>query len=163
MQTLFLLIGLTTFTLVNSQNRPSDKFFNSLRERDDVSTFGFSKSMIDMIDMNISADTDADGDKKIMGDLNEIKVSIFDKTKNPQSENEAIAFFKKTPFAEVDMNDKDNEARVFVNRKGKTIHECHIGIGGEKKFVLISFFGEFRVEDVKALKKSAKGLADENR
>ena len=163
MKTLFLLIGLTIFTFANAQDRPSDKFFNTLRERDDVSTFSFSKNMIDMIDMNITADADADGDKKVTGLLNEIKVSIFDKTKNPKSENEAISFFKKTPFSEIDMDDKDNEARVFVNRKGKTIHECHIGIAGEKKFVLISFFGDFKIEDVDALKKSAKGLADENR
>jgi hypothetical protein len=48
--------------------------------------------------------------------------------------------------------------RIFVNRKGRAIEECHVAIPGDNGLILVSFFGEFRVEDVDNLREAASGF-----
>jgi len=155
-KTVILLACLAAMVAINAQNRASDKFFDSIKDREDVAIMSFSKSIIEMLNMNINVD--GEESKKVTGVLNEIKVSIFDKVKNSNCESEVITFFKKKPFDEVDLEDNDNSMRVFVNRKGKIISECHLSFQGEKRHVLVSFFGDFNIDDLNDLKKTAKGL-----
>ena len=153
---LLLFLSLMACLAVGAQKNASEKFFDNIKDRDDVAIMSFSKSIIDMLDMNIFVQSD--DNESVTGDLKEIKVTIFDKVKNPKNESETISFFTKSPFNEVDLEESDNNVRIFVNRTGKIVKECHVGFQGEKKFVLISFFGEFNVNDLKSLKESANSL-----
>jgi hypothetical protein len=102
------------------------------------------------------ASVDDDGEKKVIGMLDNATVVVFSKLKNPENESEVIRFFSKSPFQEIEMKNKDDNARVFINRKGKAASEFYIGFGAENTFVLMSFFGDFKIENAEELKEVAK-------
>jgi hypothetical protein len=136
------------------QNRASDKMYDALQTQEDVSVLSFSKNIIDMVDMNIGEDEDG---KKVTGPLNEVRVAICKNGAEKRLQPDITRTLKKAPFEEVEMDNKDrkDDLKVYVDRKGKTIHECHVTIQGDENLILVSFYGEFRIEDVDKLKKSA--------
>jgi hypothetical protein len=141
----------------NCQTTAADKMYESLKDQKDVSLLSFSKDIIDMVDMNIGKDEDG---KKVIGPLTEVRVAICKQGTEEIVENKITNFLKKSPFSEVDMENKNknNDLRVYVHRTGKNIHECHVTLHGETNLILVSFFGEFKIEDVDRLKKSASEI-----
>lgn len=153
---IFITVALFNIFVANGQSSVSDKLYDFLKNQEGVSLLSFSKSMIDMVDMNIGKDEDG---KKVIGPLNEVRVAIC--KRGDATESKIADYLKKSPFQEVDMEDKNKgeELKVYVQRKGRTIQECHVTIPGSDKLILVSFYGEFKVEDVDGLRKSAVNIS----
>ncbi len=149
---LVVLIGFVQ-TSIFSQENISNKMYNNLRDLDEVTYFSFSKNLIDIVDLDIDSDSD-DSAKKITGDINEIKVVIYKpdfKPENPFREK-VLKNLNKGDYDLVEEDDNDEDTEVWIHRKGKKIYECHIIFQGDQNGVLLSFFGDFNVKDVKKLK-----------
>ncbi len=156
---LVVLFIFVLFPVLNGQNRFSDKLYDNLKNQQNISLLSFSKSMIDMIDLDISG-VDKDENKKITGPLNEVRLAICNQKVNRNTGFEIVDFLKKPPFNEVDLEEKekDDNMRVFLHRKGKIIQECHVTIQGDSSLFLVSFYGDFKVDDIDKLKKSAVNI-----
>ena len=118
--------------------------------------FSFSKSMIDAMNLNL----DEEG-KKITGDFQECRVLIYNEEKgnlkhfaeDVSKELESLHYEQVHPKGEKSTDD----AEFWIEGKGDRVSECHIILGnkGDKKSssLLVSFYGNFKVEDLKKLAK----------
>jgi hypothetical protein len=153
------LIVLVAFAFIIThcfgQSSATEKMYEQLKGSSGVSLLTFSKDMIDMIDLSIDDDTD---EKKVTGPLREIRVAICKDSLDRSTIPLINGFLNKSPFKEVDLEDEKGDLRIFVNRKGRAIEECHVAIPGDNGLILVSFFGEFRVEDVDNLREAASGF-----
>lgn len=147
-----LIVFAFIITLGFGQSSASERMYAQLKGSSGVSLLTLSKDMIDMVDLNIDGDTDG---KKVTGPLREIRVAICKDSLDRSTIPLINGFLNKSPFNEVDLEDEEGDLRVFVNRKGRTIEECHVAIPGDNGLILVSFFGEFRVEDVDNLREAA--------
>jgi len=140
-------------TSIFSQENISNKMFNDLRDLDEVTYFSFSKNLIDFVDIDIDSDED-DAERKVTGDLKEVKVVIYKPDFKPEKSfrDQVLKYLKKGDYDLVEDEDGDKDTEVWIKRRGKKIYECHIIFQGEQNGVLLSFFGEFDVKDVKKLK-----------
>ena len=50
------------------------------------------------------------------------------------------------------------EGKILVLRKGLKIKECHLILGGADSGMVISFFGDFHLRDLNALREKAQAL-----
>ena len=154
----FLLAGVT----LPAQSSPSDRLFNELDGKDGVTLLSFSKSMLDFVNM------DFDDDEKITGDLDKIKILIYNASdvKKPFNlRNDALKYlsgrYKKVKPSDIDKDtdDEDNDVDIMVLRSGKRVKECHVIVAdedGDGSGLIISFFGNFKVDDLKELADKAE-------
>lgn len=159
MRTKFLLIALIAlgFTL-NAQNRPSDKLFEKMALKPGITMLSFSKAMLDAVNLNLGDDLDAD-DKEVTGDLHEVKVVIYQAPEDQDPidfRSEALRYLPLTKFKEIDPDKHDikqdnGSVDIRILKNGRKIKECHVLFKGETNGVLLSFFGDFKVEDVKEM------------
>ncbi len=148
-----LLLGLIQ-TSIFSQENISNRMYSDFRDLDEVTYFSFSKNLIDFVDLDIDSDTD-DAEKKITGDLNEIKVVIYKPDFKPEKSfrEQVLKYLNKGDYDLVEEDDNEDDTEVWIHRKGKKIYECHVIFQGEQNGVLLSFFGDFNVKDVSKLMK----------
>ena len=155
-----IAIILSSFT-VSGQSR-SYRIFDEFACHDGFTYLAFSKSMIDAVDFNL------DDNKNIKGDLKEIRLLFLNREKN---------IFKE-PFADIisgklnKMNykrikpekDKDrDDAEFWIEGDSHKVKECHIIVKdhSDKKFsCLVSFYGNFTVEDLGSLEKFSRKQSD---
>ena len=156
---LFFTIALIAVcSITNAQSRPSDKLFEKMSLKKGITMLSFSQEMLDAIDMNFDNDK-GDKENKVTGDLHEVKVVIYkapETGENMDFRGEALRYLPLSKFRKIDTDeyDIDNEngtVDIRVNGSGRKIKECHILFQGETNGVLLSFFGNFKVEDVKEM------------
>ena len=62
------------------------------------------------------------------------------------------------------QNDEVDGAEIWLMGRGKKYSECHVFVQNAKnsglRFV-VSFFGDFRVEDIEGLKKAGKEFSED--
>ncbi len=138
---------------VSAQTNISDKMYSDLKASDDFTYLAFSKTLLDFVDFDVS-DIDSD-DYKITGDLHEIKLLIYKPELNPTTSlrDQVLSYLKKGKYHLVENDDNDEDTEIWVHRVGKKISECHVIFQGDRNGALMSFFGDFKVEDVKKLSK----------
>jgi hypothetical protein len=150
-----LVAMLLSFLSGIGQNR-AQKIYDHYSREAGVSSFSFSKSLIDALNMNL----DEEG-KKITGDFQECKVLIYNSEKgNLNRFSEQISTeLKSLRYEQVHPKGEkpDNDVEFWIEGKGKSVTECHIIIGdkGDKQnsSLLVSFYGNFKVEDLQKLEK----------
>lgn len=155
----FAIIGCCNLALF-AQDNISDKMFNELRSIDDVTYLSFSKSLIDFVDFDIDSDED---EHKVTGDLEEVKLVIFKPEQKPEKSfrDQVLLHLKKGKYTLVEEDDDEkDDTEVWVYRKGKRVYECHVIFQGEQNGVLLSFFGDFKVEDVDKLSNKIEDYRD---
>ena len=142
---------------------PSDKLFNNLSGKEGVTILSFSNSMLDFVNMDFD-------DSALTGDLNQIKILIYNTSdvENPvdlrkQASRYLSGRYKKIKPSDIDKDadaDDDDDVDIRVLRSGNRIKECHVIISDEDDFedggLIISFFGNFKVEDLKDLAEKAE-------
>ncbi len=150
-----LMILFSSFT--NAQQNVSDKMYHELKGMDEVTYMAFSKSMMDFVDLDFDDDDCCDG-QNVTGDLNEVKLAIYKPEENSKKDFRDMVkgFLKKGKYEKIEDDDMDEDSEVWVNRKGKKIYECHVIFQGDKNGVLLSFYGDFKLEDVEKFKKKVK-------
>lgn len=159
---LIVLLAFASVLIAEAQSK-SEKMYDTFDGKDGVMNFSFSKSMIDAIDIDLGDDDD----KNVTGDLHQIRFMSYNPGKGDMSGPEFIkkatgllpAGYKK--FEEEDGEDDD--AEIWLLGKKNKFQECHVFINNEKddqmRFV-VSFYGDFTVNDLENLKKTGKGFSD---
>lgn len=158
---LFVLIYISGISLF-AQSSPSDKLFEKMALKDGVTMLSFSKKMLDAVNLNFD-DDDTTEERNITGDLNSVKLIIYNAPEENHYMNfrdEARNYLPKSKYdlvdpKEYDDDDNDDDVDILVLRSGRKIKECHIIIGDndddDGSGLLISFFGNFKIEDLKEL------------
>jgi len=156
--TLAVILILVLGCSLHAQDRPSDRLFEKMALKQGITMLSFSKSMLDAVDLNFDNDDNEDG-HQVTGDLNEVKVVIYNAPEDAETidfRGDALRYLPLTKFKEIDPEDHDinhdnGSCDIRILKSGRKIKECHVLFQGETNGVLLSFFGDFKVEDVKEL------------
>ena len=160
-----VIVSLVAVGYANAQSK-SDKMYDVFSGKDGISNFSFSKNMIDAIDLDLGDDED---EKNVTGDLHQISFISYNPEKGDFSGSEftkkAIALLPAS-YKKLDIEeDDDTDAEIWLLGKKKKFEECHIFIKNDEedqmRFV-VSFFGDFTVNDIENLKKKGKEFSSEN-
>ncbi len=159
-------LGLSLF----AQSSPSDILFEKMALKDGVTMLSFSKKMLDAVNLDFD-DDDSNRERNITGDLNKVKLIIYNTPDEGSVMNfraEARKYLPKNRYDLVDPkeynNDNDNDDEnidILILRNGRKIKECHVIIGSDDEDndgngIVISFFGNFKVEDLQELAEKAE-------
>ena len=134
----------------------SQKIYDHYSRMEGVTYVSFSKSLIDVMNL----DLDEDG-KKITGDFQECRVLIYDSEKGKLAHfaDQLSKEFGNLRYEEIHPKGQkpEDDARFWIEGNGKTVTECHIVIGNKdddkNSSIVVSFFGNFKVEDLHKLEK----------
>lgn len=159
---IFTLAFLLATLLAGAQSK-SDKIYDVFSGRDGVTNFTFSKTMIDAIDLDLGDDDD---ERSVTGDLHTIKFLSYNPEKGDLSANE---FTKKaigmlpSQYQKYE-DDEDDDAEIWLLGKKKKFTECHVFTKGDNNNsfrIIVSFYGDFNVNDIDKLREKGKGFSDE--
>ncbi|WP_068474029.1 DUF4252 domain-containing protein [Saccharicrinis aurantiacus] len=129
-----------------AQSSIVDKMYKHFNLMDDVTYLSFSKSLLGMMNF----DCVDDEDDNISGDLDELKVVIYKPESEPNASFKSLVYeyIEKGNYKLVEENDSDDDTEVWVKKKGRRISECHVIFQGEQNGVLLSFLGDFKIDDL---------------
>ena len=161
---LSILILSGTFLIISAQNK-SNKMFDTFSGKDGISNFSFSKNMIDAIDIDLGDDDE----KNVTGDLHQIRFMSYNPKKGNLGGTEfterAIKLLPSQYKKYYDEDSEDSDAIIYLLGGKKKFSECIVFITNESdnqlRFV-VSFSGEFTVNDLEGLKKTGKGFSNED-
>ncbi|MGQ1786447.1 DUF4252 domain-containing protein [Saccharicrinis sp. GN24d3] len=155
-----LLIGINSLSIF-SQQKIAEKMFGDFRGRDEVTYISFSKNLLDFVDFDIEDEENGEG-HNISGDLNEVKLVLFKPEVVPDKsfKDQVRKYMEKGKYSLVEDEDKDEDSEVWVHRRGRKVYECHVIFQGDKNGVLLSFFGNFKMDDVDKLKEKMEEYKD---
>lgn len=140
----------------------SDKMYDAFSGEEGVSNFSFSKNMIDAIDIDLGEDMD---EKNVTGDLHQIRFMSYNPKKGSLSGSEftekTIGYLPKLAYKKYE-GEEDDDAEIWLAGGKKKFSECHVFLKNQKEDqirIVVSFYGNFRVNDLKALKETGKNMA----
>jgi hypothetical protein len=165
-QAFVLLVVIATTAMITNAQSKSDKMYDALSGKEGVTNFSFSKNMIDAIDIDLG---DNEEEQNVTGDLHMIRFMSYNPEKGEMSGTEftkkAIGLlpsnYKK--FEDED-EDGDDDVEIWLLGKNKKFQECHVftlNEGENQMRFVVSFYGEFTVNDLDELKKKGKGFSEE--
>ena len=158
-----ILVAMLLSFLSGFGQSKSQKIYDRYPKEAGFTSFSFSKTMIDAMNLNM----DEEG-KKITGDFQECKILIYNSEKGiiQQFPEELSREFKSLHYEQVHpKGEKSNDdAEFWIEGKGDRVAECHIILrnhnNDDKSAVLVSFYGNFKVEDLKKLEKIGQKQGD---
>lgn len=150
--------------MVSAQSK-SDKMYDSFANKDGISSFTFSKNMIDAVNIDLGEEGD---EKSVTGDLHQIRFMSYNPEKGSLSGTDfiekAISFLPKSSYFKYKDEEQDDDAEIWLMGGKKKFQECHIFLKNENenqmRFV-VSFYGDFTVNDLKKLRKTGKEFSDD--
>ena len=145
----------------NAQSK-SDKMYDVFSGNDGVSSFSFSKSMIDAIDLDLGDDDE----KNVTGDLHKISFMSYNPKKGNLSGsdfiNKATSLLPSQYYKFKDEEiDDDEDVEIWLLGKKKKFTECHVFVKNEdddQMRFIVSFYGDFTVTDLDNLREKGKGF-----
>lgn len=153
---LFLLASAGT---VLAQSK-SDKLFDTFRNKPGVTYFAFTKNMNDAFNINLD-----DEGKTIKGDLNEIRFMSY----NPKKGGlHGTDFVRKASgllpgsYDRIVEVDDDSDAEIWMLGNKRKASEFHVFIKNDSDDdmqFLISFFGDFDIDDVEGVREIGLSLS----
>ena len=163
--TILIVIWVFAATFFVDAQSKSDKMYDVFSNKDGVSNFSFSKNMIDAIDLDLGDDDD---ERTVTGNLHQIRFMSYNPEKGSLSGSE---FIKKaigllpSQYKKFEDEGDDNDAEIWLLGKKKKFEECHVFIknddNNQMRFI-VSFFGDFTVNDLESLKKTGKGFSEKD-
>jgi len=163
--TLLLTVFFALIILGTSAQSKSDKMYEAFDSKDGISSFTFSKNMIDAINLDLGEEGE---EKNVTGDLRQLRFMSY----NPEKGNitghqfieKAISYLPKTSYNKLEDDDTDSDTEIWLSGGKKKFTECHVFVKNEDtnafQFV-VSFYGDFTVNDIDKLKKSGKDFSKE--
>lgn len=161
----FLLIVVFLFAtyLLNAQSK-SDKMYDVFANKEGVTNFSFSKNIADAFNIDLGDDDD---EKNVTGDLNEVRFMSYNPKKGDLSGSgfikRATSLLPSKYKMYEDENDEADDAEIYLLGGKKKFSECHVFIKNQEedqmRFV-VSFFGDFTVNDIKGLKETGRSFSD---
>ena len=154
------LFVLSIFQVVNAQSK-SDKMYDVFTSKDGITNFSFSKNMVNAININVGDDGD---EQRVTGDLQQIRFMSYNPKKGELSGSEftkkAIGFLPRTSYKKFE-DDGDKDAEIWLLGGKKKFKECHVFTKNEddnQVRLVVSFYGDFTVNDLNGLKKAGKNM-----
>lgn len=143
---LILVVAAFISIPVMAQSSVVDKMYKHFNLMDDVTYLSFSKSLLSMMDFDCMEDENDD----ISGDLEELKVVIYKPELSPDMSftKQVYKYIEKGNYKLVEGHESDDDTEVWVKRRGKRVSECHVIFQGEQNGVLLSFLGDFKIDDL---------------
>lgn len=167
MKTIITIIFALAFflaTLLTSAQSKSDKVYDAFSGKEGITNFTFSKEMIDAIDIDLGDDGE---EKNVTGDLHKIKFLSYNPNKGSLSGGDftqkAIGLLPSQYKKYEAATDDDNDAEIWLLGKRKKYTECHVftkGEGNSNRFI-VSFYGDFNVDDIENLKDKGRDMSDD--
>ena len=156
----FSLALITLFTFAQSK---SDKMYEAFANKDGISSFTFSKNMIDAINLDLGEEGE---EKQVTGDLHQVRFMSYNPDKGSltgeQFCDKAVGYLPRTSYHKFVDDEPDNDAEIWLMGGKKKFSECHVFVRNENaeglQFV-VSFYGDFTVSDLDKLKESGKGFS----
>lgn len=163
--TILATVILLVSQMAGAQSK-SDKMYDVFANKDGISSFTFSKNMIDAINLDLGENGD---EKKVTGDLHQIRFMSYNPEKGSISGSEfiekTIGYLPKLTYHKFEDDEDDNDAEIWLMGGKKKFQECHVFVKNENadqmRFV-VSFYGDFTVNDLKKLKKTGKDFSEED-
>lgn len=160
--TILSAIILLVSQMVFAQSK-SDKMYDAFANRDGISNFTFSKNMIDAINLDLGEDGE---EKTVTGDLHQIRFMSYNPEKGSISGSEflerAIGYLPKNVYHKFEDDEESSDAEIWLMGGKKKFQECHVFVKNEQvdqmQFV-VSFYGDFTVNDLKKLRKTGKDFS----
>lgn len=159
----FILLMVTGVATVAYSQSKSYKIYDTFEGKEGITNFSFSKSMIDAIHLNLG---DEEDEKEVNGDLHEIRFLLYNPEKGNFSGKEftkkAVDCLPKTFYRQFEPED-DNDVEIWLLGNKKRIKECHLfsTSGDNKNFrFVVSFYGDFTVNNLDELKEKGKDFTD---
>lgn len=159
-----VLVAIIVTTLTGSAQSKSYRIFDEFSNREGFTSLSLSKSMIDAVDLKLD-----DENKKITGDLNEIRILFLNREKSNLGVSlpKTIADkFNKLNYKKVEPKDKgdSDDVEFWIEGDSKKVRECHVIVTDSKDnqfSCLVSFYGNFKVEDLEKFEKFSRKQAEE--
>ncbi len=155
--TVICLMFFVATTLGVAQSKQYENLEAAMQKSFGAATMTINKEMLSMIDFQL----DDEDTQKLIGDIKDAKAIVVAPVKGGGLNfmNEASGCLEKGKYTEIkeDENGRplnNSIIRVFVMRSGLKIKECHLVMSG----ALISFFGDFHIQDLMKLKDKAGKL-----
>ncbi|MGM0621767.1 MAG: DUF4252 domain-containing protein [Bacteroidota bacterium] len=156
------IIGFLLASLLLSAQSKSDKIYDTFSGKEGVTNFSFNKNMIDAVDIDLN-----DKNQHVSGDLHEIRFLSYNPEKGelsgPEFLEKAIALLPSSCKKHEDPEEDDSDAEIWLRGRRKKYSECHVFIKNEategNRFV-ISFYGDFNVDDLDGLRKAGKDFSE---
>jgi hypothetical protein len=161
--TILTTILILTSQLISAQSK-SNKMYDAFSGNDAITSFTFSKNMIDAIDIDLGDDGD---EKNVTGDLHQIRFMSYNPEKGDLSGSEfldkAKGYLPKLTYHKFEDDDEDSDAEIWLMGNKKKFQECHVFVQNESdnqmQFV-VSFYGDFTVNDLEKLRKKGKDFSE---
>lgn len=161
---IILALVFTTAIIAGAQSK-SDKIYDVFGGKDGVTNFSFSKNMIDAIDIDLGDDGD---EKTVTGDLHRIRFMSYNPKKGsingPEFTKKTVGLLPSQYKKYVDDED-DSDVEIWLLGGKKKFTECHVFTTNEldhQMRFIVSFYGDFNVNDLEGLKKTGKGFSEED-
>ena len=154
-----VMVALILSAITGSGQSRSYRIFDEFSNHDGFTYMAFSKSMIDAVNLKLD-----DENKKITGDLNEIRILIFNREKSNLGSSLPKMIsdrFNKLNYKNVEPKDAQGSGDVefWIEGDSKKVKECHIIVkeSSDNQFsCLVSFYGNFDVKDLDRLEKFSR-------
>ncbi len=119
--TILTVIFLVVTQIAGAQSK-SDKMYDSFANKSGISSFTFSKNMIDAINIDLGEDGD---EKSVTGDLHQIRFMSYNPEKGdlsgPQFLEKAIGYLPKSAYNKYEDDEDGSNTEIWL-------------MGGKKKF-----------------------------
>ncbi|MGQ1889356.1 DUF4252 domain-containing protein [Thermophagus sp. OGC60D27] len=142
-----------TISPLTAQLTSSEKLYAGLEGADGVTILSLSKDIIDLVDMVVDEES-----KQVSGPLQKVKLMVCRKDKAASSIKAVVRTLNGRPFKEIKDSEFDEDNKVFVIRSGKKIKECHVVNYNEENLFMLSFYGDFKVEDIDKMVSKADNM-----
>ncbi|PKQ62450.1 hypothetical protein BZG02_12015 [Labilibaculum filiforme] len=154
MKKLIVIIVAIAFPILMQAQTKGEKIHAKYSKLDGFNSFSFAGSFLKNLDFNVDED---ELEKNITGDCKNIKFLTFkhvtgDETKFKKLVSSQLS--KGEAYKEVltDSKNKNSEdVHFFAKGNGKKISEFHVLHYNENRTSLVSFFGDFHVDELKTL------------
>jgi sulfur transfer complex TusBCD TusB component (DsrH family) len=139
----------------------SDRIFDTFRNKPGVSYFAITKDMKDAFNIDLK-----DQEKLIKGDLSEIRLLAYNPIKGNLTSGEflkkATNLLPAASYQHLKADDQDSDAEIWMLGNKKKASEFHIFIANEERdgrYFLISFYGDFLVDDAESIREVGAHLS----
>ena len=162
--TTILTAVLLFLSQISGAQSKSDRMYNSFSNNDAITSFTFSKNMIDAIDIDLGENGD---EKNVTGDLHQIRFMSYNPEKGDLSGSEfleqAKGYLPKMSYKKFEDDNEDSNAEIWLMGGKKNFQECHVFVRNEDENQLqfvVSFYGDFTVNDLEKLRKTGKDFSE---
>lgn len=149
--------------LIAAQSK-SDKMYSAFSSNDAITSFTFSKNMIDAINLDLGENG---YEKNVTGDLHQIRFMSYNPEKGdlsgPEFLEKAKGYLPKLSYHKFEDGDEDTDAEIWLMGGKKKFQECHVFVqnkSDDQMQFVVSFYGDFTVNDLEKLRKKGKDFSE---